>query len=244
MIRLEQNPAVRQYLRQYEILAKAQCAPIIWPDEDNICEGGTMTFLRTSRGIIGITNRHVAEGIEKQSHRTDIVFQLGHLRFDPRRLIQKHPDLDLATYDISEVALATARHEAASVRSWPIPKPNKNDTLMMGGWPGHDRKQKDDGNLELPFSWIAANISGEPGRYITIEPNMEDRTAISERGMEPVIDFGGWSGGGVYRYVGEPDVIIEYLELCGIVTESHENGYFVMAHDLTSLNEDGTFNLN
>lgn len=242
MITLEQNPAIRQYLKQYEILAKAQCAPLIWTDENDIYEGGTMTFLRTSKAILGITNRHVADGMEKHVHRSDVVFQLGAARFDPKRLIQKHPDLDLATYELSDVLLATTRHQAASVRSWPIEKPNEDDTLFMGGWPGSDRQRKADGSLDLPFSWIAARIGGEPGRYISVEPNMEDRTAISDQAMQPIVDFGGWSGGGVYRYVGEEQgSTIEYLELCGIVAESHESGYFVMAHDLTSLNEDGTF---
>ena len=242
MIKLEQDPAVRQYLKAYESQVKSQCAPLIWTDKSGQYEGGSMTFLRTTDTLLGITNAHIANAMEKHGDRLDVVFQLGSARFNLGRLIAKHPFLDLATYEVSDVLLATTGHFAASVRNWPIEKPNDSDTLMMGGWPGNERLRKPDGNLDLAFSWLAVNIAAEPGRYITVEPNMENRTAVSEAGLEPLVQFGGWSGGGVYRYVGEEQgVSIEYLELCGIIAESHDEGYFVMAHDLTSLNPDGTF---
>lgn len=247
MVRLEESPFVRQYFNAYGKLAESQCAPIFWPKPDGSLEGGSMTFLRTESTVLGLTNKHVAEGLESRiSEDPSTVLRLGAAPFDTSRLIAKHPDLDLATYDIGEILLNnTLKHTAAAVCSWPVPVPNENSYLMLGGWPGgSERWAHNDANQSVTctFSWIAGRINGTPGRYVSIEFDPDESTAISSKAMGAGFDLGGWSGGGVYRYYGEADaVMIEYIELCGIICEAFANG-FIRAHDLSTLNPDGTFN--
>ena len=100
-------------LRAYEAWAKSLCAPVFWRKADGRLHNGTMTFVQTASGVIGVTNAHVSEGIADCTDEPGRGCQLGGAELDPSRFIARHPTLDLATYRLSDVLLAPARHHAA-----------------------------------------------------------------------------------------------------------------------------------
>jgi hypothetical protein len=236
--RVETRREVIAYLRQFQESAKTQCSAVHWRDHDGVPHNGTMTFLRTSKCVLGITNRHVADAIEGLDDDTRVVLQLGGARFSPNRLIAMHPNLDLATFELSDVMLATAGAFAASVTNWPPPLPCEEDYLILGGYPAVYRNQRES-EIDFYFTSFIGKINCKPGRNISMVLDIENGTSLSNHRIETTTPLGGCSGGPVFRYVDSG--YIERMELTGIIHESNEGSDYVLAHDLTSLNEDGTF---
>lgn len=195
-----------------------------------------MTFLQTPTRIVGLTNKHVATKISSLADDPNITLQLGGARFDPDRLIDVHPDLDLASYDVSDVLLATAGHMAGTVTEWPIQLPSESDALIVGGWPAVFREPTSEDRTDFGFLWVAGRINGVSDRMISINLQLENSTAISESFAVAGTDLGGWSGGPVFRCIDTG--LIEHIEVCGLI---FEGSIVAFAHPLTSLNDDGTF---
>lgn len=176
MIKIESDPYIRAFMKQYEQQAKAQCAPLFWTDLEGNPHNGSMTFLRTPERLVGITNKHVAEAISHLTHDSGVIVQLGAAQFDPHRLIDCHPDLDLASYDISDVLLSTAGHAAGTVIHWPIALPSETDVLVVGGWPAEFRQSKEGGTVDFGFLWVAGQST--VFRTGTFPSNLDLKTVL------------------------------------------------------------------
>ncbi len=70
----------------YERWAKSICAPVFWQDIEGRTRNGSMTFLKTEMGVLGITNAHVADGLMGCSDQLGSRCQGGGAYLDPSRL--------------------------------------------------------------------------------------------------------------------------------------------------------------
>lgn len=233
----------------YQSWAQRLCAPVFFEDVDGTTHNGTMTFLKTEKELLGITNKHVAAGIAKSSaygKRCNI----GGTELDAERLIAEHSALDLATFRLSEVMLANAglladgtgdpfKHQPATVTSWPPLPPATQAPVMYGGYPGSQRNPRADGNVDFGFFWVANKVETASKNNIGMVIDLGQSISVGERRLEQGADLGGWSGGPVFCLVDEN--AIERLELAAIIYEYSARMGIVFAHPLSDLNPDGTF---
>ncbi len=96
----------RQMLLSYQAWAHSICAPVFWEDGKGGSHNGSMTFLRTEQGVLGITNAHVADALADCTEEIGHRCQIGGAYLDPGRLIAKHPSMDLATFRLSDIILS------------------------------------------------------------------------------------------------------------------------------------------
>lgn len=229
---------LKHTLWTYQSLAQSLCAPVFWREANEKPHNGTITFVRTQSHVLGITNKHVADGLASCTDYVSSGLQIGGARLDPARLIARHPDFDLATFDLSDVFLATSGHYAATVSTWPPTAPSVGDPVMYGGFPASYREDRD-GSIDFGFATFAGKVQSVSDRNIAMVLEIERSESFSSSRIPPNANLCGWSGGPVFRLVDSNS--IERPELSAIIYEYSESWEIAFAHPLSSLAEDGTF---
>jgi hypothetical protein len=222
-------------VRAHEAAAKGSCAPVFWRKPNGRMTNGTVTFVRTPSQVLGVTNAHVADGLVNSDGGG---WQLGGAQFHPNRLIDRHPTLDLATFELSDVFLATAGGHAATVPTWPPVGPSVGDPIMLGGYPGTYREQLP-GSVNFSFAWFAGKVESVSETTIGLALNIGTSISTSPQRIAAHADLGGCSGGPVFRVVDSGG--IERLELVAIIFEYSTEYEIMRAHLLRDLAPDGLF---
>jgi hypothetical protein len=222
-------------IREYRSWAERLCAPVFWRMSDGRMNNGTVTFLRTTEAVLGITNAHVADGLANSDDRG---WQLANAQFDPNRIIARHPQLDLATYQLSDVFLSAAGKDAATVSVWPPNRPSLDDPIALGGYPGMYREVSG-GNVSFGFAWFAGKVNVEGDATIGIVLNLDESIATTPERIPAHANLGGSSGGPVFRIIESNG--IERLELAAIIDQCSSVSETVLARPLSVLAADGTF---
>lgn len=225
---------LRGMLGAYQQWAKALCAPVFWRRDNGELHNGSMTFVQTPTHVIGVTNAHIADEISECKHGC----QVGGAQFDHSRFIARHPTMDLATYRLSDVFMATSLHQAASVIRWPPVPPFEKQPVMYGGYPGMYRVERN-GDFEFRFAWFASSVRSASEQNVGMVLEISTSNSVSVNRIPANADLGGWSGGPVFRVVDSGN--IERLELAAIIYEYSETFEIALAHPLTDLAPDGTF---
>ena len=220
----------------FAALAKNLCAPVFWRKKDGRMTNGTVTFLQTPVEVLGVTNSHVAN--EALSNHDGQGLQLGAARLDPSRLIAHHPTLDLATFHLSDVFLATSGHTASTLPVWPPVPPLEGEPVLFGGYPGAYRTLLP-GAVDFSGTWFGAVVASVSENSVGMVLDLERSESFSPRRVPPHAELGGCSGGPVFRIVDSNG--IEHLELAAIIYECSSDYEIMRAHTLKSLAEDGTF---
>jgi hypothetical protein len=230
---------LKHTLWTYQSLAQSLCAPLFWRDTDGQPHNGTITFVCTPQSqVLGVTNKHVADGLASCTDYVSSGLQIGGARLDPARLIARHQDLDLATFQLSDVFLATSGHNAATVSTWPPKAPSEGDPVIYGGFPASYREDYD-GTIDFGFAIFVGKVQSVSDRNIAMVLEIERSESFSSNRIPPNVDLGGWSGGPVFRLVDSDG--IERLELCAIIYEYSPSFEIAFAHPLGSLDDDGNF---
>jgi hypothetical protein len=219
----------------YRAWAEGLCALVFWRMSDGRMNNGTITFLRTASMVLGVTNAHVADGLLNSDDRG---WQLGNAQFDPKRIIARHPELDLATYQLSDVFLSAAGKDAATVSAWPPARPGMDEPIALGGFPGSYRRANGV-NVSFGFAWFAGTVSVEGNATIGIVLNLDESIATTPERIPAHVNLGGSSGGPVFRVIESNG--IERLELAAIIDQCSQASETVLARPLSALAEDGTF---
>jgi hypothetical protein len=124
-------------------------APVYWSDRSSVngmedIRNGTTFFLDCGAGLFGVTAAHVfnefaevaAIGIRCQIGSSPQLFDLR------ERLIARGKMVDIATYRISAVELASVQKEALTgwQSVWPPKPPELDRGVVFSGYPGADRR--------------------------------------------------------------------------------------------------------
>jgi hypothetical protein len=229
---------LKHFLGAYQTWAQRLCIPVFWRDATRQMHNGTITLVRTPSHVLGITNAHVADGLADCTYELGTGCQIGGAHLDPSRLIARHPTMDLATFRLSDVILAPAGGDPATVSTWPPKPPTEGDVVMYGGYPAMYRQELS-GNVDFMFACFAGKVASASDSHVGMVLEIERSESISPSRIPPNADLGGWSGGPVFRVVDSNG--IERLELAAIIYEYSAPSEIAFAHPLSSLAPDGNF---
>lgn len=209
--------------RQMVGLVQRYVRPILCGDQPAIMgqpfiRGGTVTFLKTSKRVFGVTNQHVVEAFRQiRRSRPNFHCQLDSLAFDfEQRLIDQNKRLDLATLDVSEAEL----HQIGAVpyypSSWPVEPPIVGELTTIVGYPGQLRYADSPEQLCVPHIGLNIPITSISDTDISFHFEREYwQTDIDTLDPSTLNDFGGMSGSGVFAMRIAPafvGVLYEYGE--------------------------------
>lgn len=238
---IEKN-AIKGFLRIYQQWAKSLCSPVFWKDKEQKLHNGTMTFVQTQSNIIGITNIHVAEGIDGFTDEIEEPCRIGGAYLERSylmsRLISRHPTLDLVTFGLSEVILAKTGHSATNVIAQT--PPSENDAVALGGYPSIFHEEYENENrIDFQFAWFAGKVASVSTNNLGMVLNIATSESISSEKIAPNEDLGGMSGGPVFSVV--ENYGIERLELAAIIYEYSPTSEILLAHPIKGLTDSGNF---
>jgi len=231
--------ALIQYINQIHKWAEGCCAPLFYRDDVDEQHNGSITFVDTGEEILGLTAGHVADSVIKYCDSSPgHECQVGFAKLNPKSLIARHTELDLATFRLSARFVTEAHKHPVTLRSWP-PRPLSVGELgLFCGFPGIYRKESDQ-QIEMAFLYFVGCVESASDRHFGMA--LKIATAYSH-GYERVpsnANLGGWSGGAVFRVI--EDETIARLELAGIIYEYSPSFEIVLAHGVSCVAQDGTF---
>lgn len=224
------------YLDQLAAWAKGCCAPVFYRDAAGVRHNGTMTFVDTGSAVLGITAAHVADAV--LAHCNDGPgqgCQVGAAELTLDRFIARHSDRDLATFRLSTPFLAAAGHYAASVSRWPPTPGVGREMVLYGGYPATYREESEH-ELDVAFVWFAVWVETS-GWNVNAALRIADSLTADTARVPAHVDLGGWSGGPVFRILGD---VIERLELTAVIYEYTPVSEIVLAHCLSCIASDGS----
>jgi hypothetical protein len=229
--------ALRPYIGEIERWARRCTAPLFWRDKTGSLRNGSISFVSTDDAVLAVTAGHVAdECLNAHSSGTDPKCQIGAAPFEPvPRLLRRHPTLDLAVFQMTEILVATARGAPATTRTWPPSPPEEGSLILLGGFPGAYREERV-GEVEFGFVWFAGKVDSSSDRNVGMVLRLERSMPVGQERVPPDTDLGGWSGGPVFRVV---ETGIGYLELVGVIYEYCAGAEIVLAHPLTHVTASG-----
>lgn len=235
------DPGYQRFLRQFGKWLEDCSAPIWFRNEQLNRLQGTMTFVDTGDRILGLTAGHVADRLFECWDKTPGKgCQVGHAELDPDRLIDRHPSLDLASFDLGRVFATTAQKNPVSVASWPPLPPAVGENVFLGGYPGKHRKERPEINeIQVDFVHFKVPVSDISETEFVMCLDIANSASLSRERIDAGEDLGGISGGGVFRV--EESGLITRLELLGIVQRGLTELEVYFAHPLSSMKADGTF---
>jgi hypothetical protein len=228
------------YLGAIEAIAKGAALPFWWTRGDGSYCTGTLCVVHTGERLIGITAAHVHRWVlEGEYAPPDGHCQIGATSFEPaKRLIDISDELDIATYELSEIQANAARADIHFATEWP-PALNSTDWYLVGGWPwelSQTSRARDDHVTHNFLSFITRlqNSSEDSLSFLT-----ETATAAAwgPRGLPDGTQLGGMSGGPIFR-VCESERIVR-LALVGTIYEYHSDYEIIQARPCSLIDARG-----
>lgn len=176
---------------------------------------GSGVVVFTGKTLCLCTAQHVVAGYRKLREQNGrLVFQVGNVSFDPEPRIlfeSKADDLIVLGMNSSDQRHIPALTWICSV--WPPPAPVVDEYVAFAGLPTAYRINA---GAQLQFAIVGGVLKVISVAGNNFKCHMNRDTLVKVRGPHvppPGTDFGGMSGGPVFRLVsGEP-------ELCGIITD-------------------------
>jgi hypothetical protein len=123
-------------------MALAVARPLFWHDAraawPKRLRGGSCFVLRFSSGLVGVTAEHVVSAFEREAK--SAVRPICLLRTVPidlgEALIDRDPELDIATFRVTETELIGSQAMALDcTAAWPPPAPSRGTALSVSGFP-------------------------------------------------------------------------------------------------------------
>lgn len=205
---------------EYRAIIKRSCAPLFWHRPHGgqpgpILHNGTITFMRTPQRLLGVTAAHVINEYVADNASEPVLLQIGDAALNPPDIIDVSARVDLATVAISESDIRAAGKSIVPLSVWPPMVPQEGRGILLGGYPGNERRQIEPGAAEWGL-FTALGIA-----RTVVHPQI---TWLVERewasgDLPENADLGGISGGpliGLFESGG-----VQHFRLSGIITEAH-----------------------
>jgi len=209
-------------------------------DDPEIYGNGTLCLLDTGKRVVGVTAWHVWEGYRKrlQSGRP-FVCQFGGVTVQPEALrIDHDKGLELATFDLVNVIGQMAGFAPHRLDSWPPDRPQVDDLMLYGGFPGQMRRA-DLVQATFQLDSVTGLVSQVTSQNIVIEVDYSRlHDADGPEGNVVAVDPAGTSGGAVYRI--RETGSGHCLELAGFIYEQAQQLRFMLARPADFVLADGT----
>jgi hypothetical protein len=171
-----------------------------WPKR---LSGATCFVLRFNVGLIGITADHVIRAFERAAREAhEIVAMLRTARLDlTRALIDRDPELDLATFRVTEEQVLESHACVVDFRgAWPPPMPRPGAAITFAGFPEDFRQECSPIRTEFRAAAYAARVEDLTDRKIVAiyDPARGDHRLLAAPEFTDVgANWSGCSGGPV-----------------------------------------------
>lgn len=231
------------YLPHIRAIAQNSTAAIWWsrsssPIGSAVLHNGTVTLVNTGEKTICITAGHVySKYLEHKNEFNDIECQIGSIRINLEDYFIDHsPSLDIATFEISPILLAASRASSHGAPKWPPEQLKESDIVILGGYPGLLRIERQ-GQLGTPFVSFIARVAQTSLDHSAIQLNLEDAYwPDGSGGLAPASELGGISGGPLFRYRTKP---VEYFEIVGFIYEASTSYGIIFARHASCIDNSG-----
>jgi len=179
--------------------------PLFWgtPDNDHwqVCNNGTAFILDCGQGPFLVTAAHVYEGyLAKKEEVDEIVIQLGNIQFnlDEKELGNFGSEvLDIATFEITtdEIESLNKSILVGNQENWPPSVPADGNGVLFSGYPGQERLELDDAEVNFGIYAALTPIESVSDRNIGCAFDRSEWIDTAGLGLPPEgFDLGGVSG--------------------------------------------------
>jgi len=231
------------YLPHIRAITQSATAALWWsraslPIGSSVLHNGTLCAINTGEKTICVTAGHVySKYLEHKREFADIECQVGSVRVNLEDyLIDHNTRLDLATFEISPILLASSRVSAHGALKWPPTQLLESEIVILGGYPGMLRIEQS-GKLGTPFVSFIARVAQASTDHSAFQLNLEGSYwPDGSGGLAPQSELGGMSGGPLFRYRSES---LEYLELAGFIYEASASYGIVFARHASCIDGAG-----
>lgn len=230
-------------------MAKGVTAPFWWHEDYDVDEirenprpltraNGTICFVDTGERTLGVTNDHVYQSfLDAIGADPSLICQIGGATFDPQgRLVDRDQELDLATFDVSEVLANASLSHIHRAPTWPPHEAQQGTLVIFGGWPGNLREERP-GELGAFFASFITRLDESSDERVAAVLNMQEGIPTGDLVLPTSPDLGGASGGPVFEIREKPRVS---LTLVAFIYEYHRSYEIVFARHASFVNADGT----
>ncbi len=208
---------------------------------DTRIDNGSGFFLDCGEGTFAVTADHVLQGyLERKRHEPGLICQIGNVHFEPEaRLIDRDPNLDIASFRIDEreIAIDGKLAHRPDPAKWPPKPPEPGKGIFFAGFPGVYRSQRG----PLAFEWgsyvgvtVATSVTDD---YIACQFDREEMVDMFGTGLPPEKQWlGGLSGAPFWTLV---ETAIFSWRLGGVIYEYNSEFEILYARRLDRLGPDG-----
>jgi hypothetical protein len=204
--------------------AKSYFSHFVWhsPNTATDVNNGSCFFVRSGERLFMVTADHVYDQFvqDKKKSSTSLACRIGHVDFDPdARLIDRNPDLDLATFQFKYEELIGAEKQAIDATNWPPPEPIEGNIAFFGGFPARGRVRVGE---KVGFGRYLGlqPITVVNDRQIVVRFRREDWIEVDGMGLPPPgLDLGGMSGGPILLPLDDGNGVW-HLFLGGTITQA------------------------
>jgi hypothetical protein len=223
------------------------CVPVFWwaadqPDR-KVLHNGTITLVKTSARVIGLTADHVVTGCLEAFEGGGVCVQIADASaHDLRaRVIARSEELDIATLDMDGLMERLGWPDKRPLESWPPIPPQEGRGIMIGGYPGIEREVIGPGEMSFGLFTalvVARTVSDDQISCLFEREYMMDSEVAPT--PPPNTELGGISGGPVITVCESASHLVSF-RLGGIVSEAHSGLEKVFAKRADLIREDGRF---
>ncbi|RQW38304.1 trypsin-like serine protease [Novosphingobium sp. LASN5T] len=228
----------------FDILARV-CSPLYWhvPDDKGarpIRANGTLSYIQADGQVFGVTAAHVITDYLKVEKEPGCVLQLGNTALSAD-IIDMDEGLDIATLRLNAATLASVGKQIMPVSlSRPNDIPQEGRGIMMCGYPGEDRHQRPNQNVDwgmLGVIGIARRVSEDQITWIPDHDNDMPVPGIPQLPRNK--NLGGISGGPLIAWFERPTTYLSYFSLAGVIKEASAELEYVVASRSHFIRPDG-----
>lgn len=228
----------------YRSILRACCAPIYWFDLDDagarILNSGTLTFVRTSDRLFGITAAHVIRRYLSDLQAQKVCLQIMDTVVEQLNIIAISDEHDIATISIENQLLDTIGKKIEPLTCWPPRAPQEGRGILLAGYPGIDRAVH--GYLDVNWGLFTAfGVSRRVSeRQLTwvVERDHAFQSDVMPS-LPPHHPLGGISGGPLIAFF-ETANYLSYYVIAAIVSQAHEGLEIVVAKRADCIRADGS----
>lgn len=232
--------------KEYRSILNKCVAPLYWHGpcwdyERRICSSGTLTFVRTSERVFGVTAAHVLRDYRRVKSEPGVRCQLLDELFEPE-VIDQSKDLDLATVAITPEVVAGIGKEVVPVPlARPGDTPQEGRGIMLCGYPGQDRDEQPGLNVVWGLFTVLGVARRVNAKQITWVPDPKHNVPTEDVQIPPPNkELGGISGGPLIARYGKAGGMRPYYSLAGVVVEASAALENVVAIRAEFIRPDGT----
>lgn len=243
-----------EVLKQYLRIASSYTMPIFWGSiEGGVCANGSAFVLDTGSRKMVVTAAHVYRSyLQSKKEGKAPICQLKTIHYDLEEHIISVPvsnDVDIATFKVSEreLSLLEANILRGSNSAWPPPRPVEGNMVVVSGFPGVERAQKQQDYFCFGYYSFNTPINTVSDRHFGCSFEREFWVDTLGKGFPPEnYDMGGISGAPAVALIKSEKEIVSW-RLAGIVYEAVATemlGEIMFAHHADLIEADGTVKTN